>query len=178
MGDPETETSLVRIGRVAGAFGVRGEVRIRAYGDDPLALVRYGVMRTADGAPLLTLLSGRAANGHVIAVTRELADKEAADGLRGVELFVERAVLPTPEEDEYYLVDLIGLRAESPEGAFLGRVAAVQNFGAGDLLDIEGEAGASRYFLPFTREVVLEVRLSEGRLIARPPTVAEDAPAP
>ncbi len=168
---------LVRIGRVAGAFGVRGEVRIRAYGEDPMALLDYGVLRAADGSPALTLVSGRAAKGELIAVARELTVKEAADGLRGLELYVERSALPATDADEFYLVDLIGLQAETRAGAPLGRVKAVHNFGAGDLLEIDPKGGAA-FFLPFTQEVVPEVRLGEGRLVVDPPTLVDGEPDP
>jgi 16S rRNA processing protein RimM len=169
---------LVRIGRVSGAFGVRGEVRIKAYGEDPLALLRYQVMRRADGSPALTLVSGRAAKGELIAAAKELAFKEAADALRGLELYVERAVLPPPDEDEFYLVDLIGLRAETAQGAFLGMVKAVHNFGAGDILEIDQGQDAPALLVPFTREAVPEVRLAEGRLLVDPPATAEGEPPP
>ncbi len=156
---------LILIGRVAGAFGVKGEVRITAYGDDPLALLSYRDLKRKDGSPALTLLEGRAAKGDLIAKTKELSVKEAADALRGLELYVPRSALPPPDEDEYYLTDLIGLRVETAAGEALGVVKAVQDFGAGDLLEIEPSVGAS-FYLPFTREAVPEVRIADGVLVA------------
>jgi 16S rRNA processing protein RimM len=158
---PET---LILVGRVAGAFGVKGEVRITAYTEDPVALARYRDLRRQDGSPALTLLSGRAQKGAVIGRAKEIATREDAEALRGLELYVPRALLPEPEEDEYYLADLIGLAAVSPDGAPVGRIKSVQNFGAGDLLEIEPEAGPS-WWHPFTREAVPEVRIGEGRVV-------------
>jgi 16S rRNA processing protein RimM len=163
---------LILIGRVAGAFGVKGEVRIAAYGDDPMALLTYGDLKRKDGAPAFTLLSGRAAKGELIAKTKDVLVKEAIDALRGLELYVDRDQLPPPDEDEFYLTDLIGLRAQTPDGKTLGMVKAVQNFGAGDLLEIEAE-GAPAFYLPFTREAVPDVRIAEGLVIAIPQTDAE-----
>lgn len=156
---------LVLIGRVAGAFGVRGEVRIAAFGDDPKALLTYRDLKRRDGSPAFTLLSGRAAKGDLIATTEPLMVKEAIDALRGLDLYVDRDRLPPPEEDEFYLTDLIGLRVQTPDGEALGAVKAVQNFGAGDILEIEPEGGEA-FYLPFTRDAVPEVRLSEGLIVA------------
>ena len=159
---------LILIGRVAGAFGVKGEVRIAAYGDDPLALLIYRALKQKDGSPAFTLVSGRVAKGELIAVTKPVLVKEAIDALRGLDLYVDRGQFPPPEEDEFYLTDLIGLRAQTPEGGMLGVIKAVQNFGAGDLLEIEPD-GAPAFYLPFTREAVPEVRIAEGLIVALRP---------
>jgi 16S rRNA processing protein RimM len=163
---------LVLVGRVAGAFGVKGEVRITTYTDEPTALLGYGALLREDGGQVLTLTGGRAAKGALIARAREVPTREAAEALRGVELFVPREALPAPEEDEFYLTDLIGLAAVSPEGAQLGRIKSVQNFGAGDLLEIEPTDGPS-WWLPFTHENAPEVRIAEGVVIAVRPAETE-----
>jgi 16S rRNA processing protein RimM len=163
---------LVLIGRVAGAFGVKGEVRITAYGDEPMALLTYRRLLHKDGRVAFTLVSGRAAKGDLIAKTEDVLVKEAIDALRGLELYVPREVLPTPEEDEFYLTDLIGLRAVTPEGEVLGVVKAVQNFGAGDILEVEPDGGPA-FYLPFTREAVPDVRIADGQIIAVPPIEVE-----
>jgi 16S rRNA processing protein RimM len=163
---------LILIGRVAGAFGVKGEVRITAFGDDPLALLTYRDLKREDGSPAFTLISGRAAKGELIAKTKEVLVKEAVDALRGLDLYVPRGALPPPDEDEFYLTDLIGLRAETPEGEALGAVKAVHNFGAGDMLEIAPDAGEA-FYLPFTREAVPEVRIAEGLIVAMKPIEVE-----
>ncbi len=91
---------LVLVGRVAGAFGVKGEVRINAYTEAPLSLLQYRGLKREDGSPALTLLSGRAAKADFIGKAQEITTKEEADALRGLRLFVARADLPPPDEDE------------------------------------------------------------------------------
>jgi 16S rRNA processing protein RimM len=157
---------LVLVGRVAGAFGVKGEVRISAYTETPLALLRYRDLLREDGSPGLTLLSGRAAKADFIGKANEIGTKEEADALRGLRLFVPRALLPEPDEDEFYLTDLIGLDAVTPEGAPVGKVKAVHNFGAGDILEIEPGKGRPTWHLPFTREAVPTVDVAGGTITA------------
>jgi 16S rRNA processing protein RimM len=163
------EGRLILVGRVAGAFGVKGELRITAYTDNPAALVRYRDLKRKDGAPALTLTAGRVHKGAVVARAAEVATREEAEALRGLELYLPREALPEPEADEFYLVDLIGLAAVAPDGTGLGRIKSVQNFGAGDLLEIAPPEGPT-WWLPFTKEAVPEVSLAEGRIVAvRPP---------
>jgi 16S rRNA processing protein RimM len=102
--------------------------------------------------------------GSLITRAREVATREAAQAQRGLRLYVERDALPAPDEDEYYLADLIGLAVRSPDGDRLGTVKSVANFGAGDLLEIAPADGAPAWWAPFTREVVPEVLLAEGRV--------------
>lgn len=162
---------LILVGRVAGAFGVKGEIRITSYTDEPAALVRYRDLKQADGAPALTLTDGRPHKGALVARAREVATREDAEALRGLELYIPRDALPLPEEDEFYLADLIGLRAVTPDGAELGRIKSVQNFGAGDLLEIAPETGPT-WWLPFTKEAVPEVRIAEGLVVVIRPEEA------
>jgi 16S rRNA processing protein RimM len=163
---------LILVGRVAGAFGVKGEIRINSFTDDPAALVRYRALQRADGAAALTLTAGRPHKGGLVARAREVATREEAEALRGLELYLPREALPAPDEDEFYLADLIGLRAVSPQGAEFGRIKSVQNFGAGDLLEIAPADGPS-WWLPFTREAAPEVRLHEGVVIVVRPAESE-----
>lgn len=164
---------LILVGRVAGAFGVRGEVRITAYTADPMALATYKRLLREDGAPALTLGAARPTKDGVVARAPEIETKEQADALRGLRLFVPREALPEPDEDEFYLTDLIGLPVDTPDGESLGRIKAVPNFGAGDLLEIDPGQGRPTFYLPFTREVVPTVDLAGGRLIAVPPAESD-----
>jgi 16S rRNA processing protein RimM len=159
---------LVLIGKVTGAFGVQGELRIAAYTERPLALIDYRTLLREDGAHALTLLSGRAVKDGVIAKAKEVADKTEADRLHGLKLFVPRSALPATDEDEFYLTDLVGLRVERADGTPLGKIKAVQNFGSGDLLEIEPSDNKS-WYLPFTREAVPDVDIAGGKVIADPP---------
>jgi 16S rRNA processing protein RimM len=163
---------LILVGRVAGAFGVRGEVRITSYTDDPVSLARYRELKRADGSPALTLTGGRAHKGALVARAAEVATREEAEALRGLELYVPRDALPAPDEDEFYLADLIGLAAVAPDGAGVGRIKSVQNFGAGDLLEIEPPTGPT-WWLPFTREAAPEVRIAEGVVVVVRPAETE-----
>lgn len=165
--------TLIQVGRVAGAFGVRGEVRLSAFTEDPLALVSYKTLLRQDGSPGLTVLQGRPAKGGLVCRVKEIETKEQADALRGLRLYVPRAALPEPDEDEFYLTDLIGLKVETPEGAPLGTVKSVQDFGAGDILEITPAEGGPTWYLPFTREAVPEVGIAERRIVAIRPQEVE-----
>src|SRR5690606_33102986 len=116
-------------------------IRITTYTEDPMALVGYRRLLREDGSPGLTLTGARPAKGGVVARAKEVADRDQAEALRGLKLFISRADLPPPEEDEFYLADLIGLAVETPEGEPLGVVRSVQDFGAGDLLEIKPDGG-------------------------------------
>jgi 16S rRNA processing protein RimM len=167
-----TDSDLIFVGRVAGAFGVRGEVRITAFTADPMALADYRDLKREDGSPGLTLTAGRPVKGGLVARAKEIETREQAEALRGLKLFIPRDILPPAEDDEFYLADLIGCAVETPEGESLGAVKSVHDFGAGDLLEIQPPQGAS-WWLPFTREAVPEVRIAERRLIAVRPAEIE-----
>ena len=152
---------------------MRGELRVNTYTEDPLALLRYRTLRREDGSTALTLTSGRAAKDGLVARAEEVSTKEAADALRGLRLYVTREALPEPEEDEFYLADLIGLRAETPEGERLGVVKAVHDFGAGDILEVDPGEGRPTFFLPFTRDNVPAVEVAAGRVVAVRPEETE-----
>jgi 16S rRNA processing protein RimM len=166
-------SDLIQVGRVAGAFGVRGEVRITSFTADPVALVDYKDLRREDGSPGLTLTSGRAVKGGVIVRAKEVETREQAEALRGLKLYISRDRLPDPDEDEFYVTDLIGLKVETADGEALGSVKAVQDFGAGDLLEIAPPEGGATWYLPFTREAVPEVRIADGVVVAVKPDEVE-----
>ena len=166
---------LLLVARVAGAFGVKGEIRITTFTADPLALRQYKRLLREDGAPGLELAAARAVKGAVIARAKGVDTRDQAEALRGLTLHVRREDLPAPDEDEFYLADLIGLSVETAAGEVLGKVKAVNDFGAGDLLEIQPPRGAS-WWLPFTREAVPEVRIAEGKVIAAPPAMIEADP--
>ena len=170
MSDPDR---LVLVGRVAGAFGVKGELRIRAYTDNPLNLLRYRSLKRADGSPALDLISGRSWKEDLIARARDVGAKEQADALRGVELYAPRSALPPPdEEEELYLADLIGLETVAPDGQSLGQVKAVLNFGAGDVLEIAPPGHGKTWLVAFTRANAPEIDFDAGRIvIVRPPEI-------
>ncbi|MBX9615816.1 MAG: ribosome maturation factor RimM [Caulobacteraceae bacterium] len=172
-----TASRLILVGHVAGGFGVKGEVKITAYTADPLALTAYGPLLRADGSPGLTLIQTRATKDGVVGRAKEIATKEEADALRNLKLYVPRDAFPEPEEDEFYLADLVGVEARDPDGVVLGTVRAVQNFGADDMLEIAPAAGGPTWFLPFTRACVPDLHLADGWLLAvRPDETGEREP--
>jgi 16S rRNA processing protein RimM len=160
---------LILVAQVGGAFGVRGEVKITAYTAEPQALLRYRDLKREDGAPGLTLLAGRPAKAGLVAKVKEITTPEQADALRGLKLYIDRDLLPPPDEDEFYLADLVGIEARDGVGARIGKVISVQNFGADDLLEIKPQTGAS-WWLPFTRQAVPEVNIGERWLTVVPPS--------
>ena len=167
MSDPDR---LILVARVSGAFGVKGELRIRAYTDSPLAVLNFRQLVREDGAPGLTLVSGRSFKDGVIARAKEVETKEQADALKGLDLYAPRGALPAPDADEFYLTDLIGLAAQAPDGTALGKVKGVQNFGAGDLLEIEPPGRGQSWMVAFTEETAPEIDIAGGRIvIVRPP---------
>lgn len=159
---------LVLLGAIAGAFGVRGEVRVRCFTADPAGLCAYGPLFDKSGGLILTPKKWRAIKDGLAITAPEIKDREAAEALKGTGLYVPRAALPAAEEDEFYHVDLIGCRVETPDGVSLGAVIAVQDFGAGELLEIAG-ADAKTLFIEFTRAAVPVVDLAKRLIIAETP---------
>lgn len=171
----ERPPRLILVAQAAGAFGVKGEMRITAFTEDPAALLHYRSLKGADGSPALTLTSGRVAKAGLIARAREVETREEAQALRGLRLYIDRASLPEPKEDEYYLADLVGLAVRAPAGEPIGAVKSVHNFGAGDLLEIAPGDGSPSWWAPFTRDIVPEVSLAEHFVVVdRPPDVEAD----
>ncbi len=159
----------VLLGHIAGVHGLKGEVRIRTYTETPEGVAAYGPLQDEAGARTFTILSVRAAKGVAVARLDGIDSREAAEALKGVALYVARAALPDAEDDAFYHADLIGLVAISTEGAALGQVVAVQNFGAGDLLEVRPATGGASVLVPFTAETVPELDLSAGWLLMLPP---------
>lgn len=159
----------VCVGAVAGAYGVRGEVRLKSFCAEPEDIEQYSPLSTEDGAQSYSIvLTGRIKNG-LTARLGGIESKEAADALKGLRLYAPRDRLPALPDDEYYYADLIGLEVLDTGGTVLGRVKSVQNHGAGDLLEIAGPGLKATVLLPFTREIVPTVDLEAGRIIADPP---------
>jgi 16S rRNA processing protein RimM len=162
------------MGRIGAAHGVRGEVRIQSFTEDPMALSGYGPLATNRPGLTVSITAARANGSVLIARIQGIEDRTAAEKLNGVELFVDRALLPHPEdEDEFYHADLIGLRAQLRDGTTLGEVVALPNYGAGDLIEIRNPQSGDSFLYPFTRIVVPEVRLEEGYVVIDVPLDAE-----
>ncbi|MES1149790.1 MAG: ribosome maturation factor RimM [Bradyrhizobium guangdongense] len=156
--------ALVCVARIGAAHGVRGAVKLWTFTEDPLAVRRYGPLSTKDGRRQFEIAEVREAKDHLVATFKGVATRDDAERLNGIELYVAREKLPATEADEYYHTDLIGLAAVTTAGEPLGHVAAIHNFGAGDIIEIAPPKGTSM-LLPFTNAVVPEVDLAGGRVV-------------
>src|SRR4030088_422998 len=154
------------------AHGVRGAVKLWTFTEDPFAVKQYGPLLTKDGAGSLEVATAREAKGHLVATLKGIATREDAERLNGLELYVAREKLPATDEDEYYHADLIGLAAVNAADEPLGRVVAIHNFGAGDIIEIAPPSGATM-LLPFTNAVVPLVDSANGRVVIELPDEIE-----
>jgi 16S rRNA processing protein RimM len=174
---PRTPSSRVLVGVFGAPHGVRGELRVKAYTAEPLALLDYGPLESEDGSRRFVIEAARPVKDDlIVARIAGLRDRDAAAALTNTKLYVDRSKLPEAEEDEFYLTDLVGLRVEDSSGALLGTVASVPNYGAGDLLEIALTESRRTVHLPFTRAFVPEVDIAGGRVIADPPQGWADEP--
>lgn len=162
-------TDRVCVGAIAGAFGVRGEVRLKSFCAEAEDIAAYGPLTTEDGGRSFGVTLTRPVTSGFAARLTGVTSKEAADALRGTGLYAPRAALPALADDEYYHADLIGLTALDTGGVTLGRVAAVLNHGAGDILEVKGDGIKGSVLVPFTLAVVPTVDLASGRIIIDPP---------
>ena len=167
----EAKPRRVLLGRIASAHGIRGEVLIHAYTQAPENIGAYGPLSDADGMRTFTVASARVTQKGVVARLEGVNDRNAAEALRGVELYVDRKRLPATSEDEFYQADLVGLSAVDSSGEALGTIVAVHNFGAGDLLEIRLAASGKTELIPFTDEVVPGVDIAAGRAVVVMPTI-------
>ncbi|MEY9125710.1 ribosome maturation factor RimM [Bradyrhizobium yuanmingense] len=174
-------SALVCVARIGAAHGVRGAVKLWTFTEDPFAVRRYGPLSTKDGRRQFEIAQVREAKDHLVATFKGVATRDEAERLNGIELYVAREKLPATDEDEYYHTDLIGLAAVTTDGDALGRVLAIHNFGAGDIIEIAPLKGPTM-LLPFSNAVVPEVDLEGGRVVIALPQEIEgddegDAPS-
>jgi 16S rRNA processing protein RimM len=157
------------VAQIGAAHGIRGEVRLFSFTGDPLAVTAYGPLETEDGSQSFEIEAVRAAKDHLVAQLRGVNDRDAAERLRNLKLYVPRSRLPPPQDEEYYHTDLIGLAVIARDGGQLGTVVAIQNYGAGDLIEIAPATGGSTVMLPFTDRTVPVVDIAAGRLVVELP---------
>lgn len=167
--DRDQPTRRVCLGVIATAHGVRGLVKVLCEADDPRMLDGHGALYTSEtGGKTLTLSLKNSMGKYWLAEVEGIADRDAALALRGTKLWIERDKLPELEsDDEFYIEDLVGLRAEDGDGNPAGTILAVENFGAGTLLEIKPPEGNS-YYLPFTKANVPDIRLNDGKVVIVP----------
>jgi 16S rRNA processing protein RimM len=165
VGREASEGTRVCVAQIGAPHGLRGEVRLRAFTEDPMSVNRYGPLDVEDASRTLEIEALRPAGDALVARFAGIADRDAAAGLRNIKLYVPRARLPNPEAETYYHGDLIGLAVVDADGTAVGTVRAVQNFGAGDLLEIAPPEGAATFLLPFTKTFVPAIDVAGGRIV-------------
>jgi 16S rRNA processing protein RimM len=162
------------LGRIATAHGIRGEVAIESYTGDPQDIAAYGPLETEDGTRQLEVKVVRVTSKGVIARVAGVTDRNAAEKLKGLSLYVDRERLPPAQDDEFYHADLVGLTAEDGEGRRIGTVAAMQNYGAGDLLEVLIDGSRKTELIPFSAAFVPEVDIAGGKVVVVLPAFAPD----
>lgn len=167
-----TEATLVAIGVITGAHGIRGQVKLRSFTDDPHAITEYGALMNATGTKRYDLRIDGENKGVLIASLKGVKDRNAAESLKGTELYVNKDNIPPAEEDEFYYDDLIGLEVRDMAGAKLGKVAAMYNFGAGDIIEILFSAGNKEMY-PFTRQNFPDVKVKDGYVTSELPEIVD-----
>ena len=171
--DPSKPRRIL-LGQIAGAHGIRGDVLVRTFTGEPAAIASYGPLTDATGTKSFKLRVVRITDKGIVARVEGVNDRNGAEAIRSQELYVDRAKLPAPAEAEYYHADLIGLTAVTPQGQDIGRVIAIQNFGAGDLVEIQLSATKSTDLIPFTNANVPNIDLAGGRMTIIPPVMVGD----
>ena len=171
---PAPALDLVLVAAIAGAHGVKGEAKVKSFTADPDAAFSYGPFLDEAGRPILTPAAWRAVKEGYVVRFKEALTREAVQALKSTRLHVLRSALPALEEDEYYHADLIGLTLEALDGAAMGRLRAIHDYGGGDLLEIVGTPGRSGpWMLAFTRENAPHIDLARGVIVIDPPEEVE-----
>lgn len=148
---------LVLLGHISRANGLRGDVLIKSHTSDPANISKYGPLTDKEGVRAFDVKVVRITNKGVIARINGVADRNAAEALRGIELYVARDKLPPPEDDEFYYTDLIGMDAVDCSGTKVGTIVAIQNYGAGDIIEIRPVSGKQTVLLPFDKTYVPKI---------------------
>ncbi len=166
----------VEIAAIAGAHGIKGDVLIKPFGTDPGQILEYGPLRDKTGNKTFTVRSLRQGRKNfLIARIDEITDRNQAEAAKGTLLCIDRDQLPPPEEDEFYYSDLIGLEARLENGELFGKVINVDDFGAGDLIEIMPQNSQTSMYLSFTKDSVPLVAVSEGHITIVPPSYDESS---
>jgi 16S rRNA processing protein RimM len=159
----------VCVAQIGAAHGLKGEARLWSFTQEPSDFAAYGALETEDGARALEVATSRFAKDHFVVKFSGIDDRNAIEALRNVKLFVAREKLPQVEDDDtFYHADLVGLSAVTRDNSAVGEVTAVQNFGAGDILEIR-RADGTILMLPFTEAAVPDIDIASGRIVIDPP---------
>jgi 16S rRNA processing protein RimM len=161
-----TDTNLICVAAIAGAFGVKGEIKIKSFTDSPEACLDFGPLLDKDGKVFLTPTSHRKMNDFLAVCAPQVKTREEAQALKSTKLYVPRAAFPEAEEDEFYIRDLIGMEVKTTDGKRMGTIIAVQDFGAGEMLEIKPKDKAS-FYQPFTKKAVPKIDQKAGRVVIK-----------
>ena len=162
------------VAQIGAAHGIRGEVRLRSFTEEPMAVTAYGPLESEDGTRRFTIEALRPAKDHFVARLAGVPDRNAAEKLVNIKLYVSRDKLPPIEDGEtFYHADLVGLAAVTPDGTPLGTVTAILNFGAGDLVEIKPQGGGEPLMVPFTDAAVPEIDIAARRMVVVPLSTTE-----
>ena len=173
-----TEEARICVGAVSGARGVKGELRIKPFTDNPKDVGAYGPVETEDGTRVLTLTGLKVKGDDVTAWAEEVKSREEAMALKGTRLYVPKDRLPVTAEDEFYYADLVGLAVNTKETDEIGQVIAVHDFGAGDVLEIRLRKDKRAVMVPFTKACVPQIDIPAGQIVIDPPDGLFDRPDP
>jgi 16S rRNA processing protein RimM len=166
---------LILMGAFGAPQGVRGEIRVKSLTKEPSAIGGYGPLTDKGRARAFAFETLRPLKDNMlIARVAGVSSREAAEALKGVEIFARRDQLPPPSEDEFYYDDLVGLEAVDAAGELLGRVVSLMNYGAGDVLEIAPAQGGETLLLPFTKRVAPRIDFDVGRIVIEQPGEVED----
>jgi len=157
------------VARIGAAHGIKGEVKLWSFTADPAAVADYGPLESEDGTQRFEIEAMRPAKDHLVARLSGVVDRDAAERLTNVRLYVARERLPPPAPEEFYHADLIGLRAESRDGTELATIVGIHDFGAGDLLELRAAGASNTVMMPFTDATVPVVDIAGGRIVIDPP---------
>ncbi len=175
---PPQKPRRILVGEITGAHGIRGDVLVRTYTETPESIAAYGPLTDANGQKSFSLRLVRVTSKGIVARVGGIDDRNGAEPLRGTKLYIERAKLPATSETEFYHADLVGLRAVAGDGTALGEIVSVQNFGAGDLIELKPLGDSATEFIPFEDRFVPNVDLDAGLIVINRPVVTGDEEAP
>ncbi len=168
----DTQSPLICVAVISGAFGIKGEVKLKPFTDEPQNCLNYGPLTDENGVIILTPISARPVKKAMAVICEQVSTREQAQALSGTKLYVKRSALPPPDEDDFYYSDLIGLQVKTTSGKNIGTIVAMHEFGANDMMEIkpskkaaEQSGSSATWYHPFTKLAVPIVDIAKGRVI-------------
>lgn len=178
MSQPASASERILLGEITGVHGIKGEIVIRSFTSNPEDIAAYGPLSDEAGTRLYDIDPIRSGPKGVVARIDGVNDRTAAEKLRGIKLYIARSALPPPEDDAFYFNDLVGLETVDADGIAFGRIVAVHNYGAGDIIEVKITGHSGSELVPFTNQYVPDVDIKIGRARVLLPASTEGEPAP